>query len=129
MANRPLLLSIICILTWASAIFSIAMVLSVLLGWLPALGIQISYPLSLLGRSGIYYLILILEIAAIAITFGLWRLQRWAWKPAIGLATFGVFFGFQIGSWLTGLVNLLVVLYYFSLRPIFEEKPKRKKNS
>jgi uncharacterized membrane protein (DUF2068 family) len=116
MADRPLGVTIICILQFIAAIILIA------LGAIFTLILAILVPL--LAILGVF--ILVLGIISFIVTFGLWNLKNWAFWLTIIVNVISIVTGIATGvyagdpSAFTGIIiPLIVVIYLFTVREHF----------
>ncbi len=116
MVDRPLGVTIICILSWIGAIALIA------IGALFVLGGLIIFPL--LAVIGAVFLII--GIVSFLVTFALWNLKMWAWWLIVILNVLSIVSG--IGSAVAYgdfspiygiIIPVIIVIYLFTVRDHF----------
>ncbi|MFX1519636.1 MAG: hypothetical protein ACFFCD_06930 [Promethearchaeota archaeon] len=110
MADRPIGVTIICILQWIGAIVLIA------LGALAAIaGLAGGYGWAFIAGA----IMLILGIIMFFITFGLWQLKKWAWWITIILNVISIIFSAAGGAFFGVIIPLIVLIYLIIVREHF----------
>jgi lysylphosphatidylglycerol synthetase-like protein (DUF2156 family) len=110
MADRPIGVTILCILSWIGAIVLIAFGAIAAIagagggwGWLMLSGVAM----------------LILGIVLFLITFGLWQLKKWAWWIAIILFIISIVFGVVGAAYFGVIIPVICLIYLIIVREHF----------
>lgn len=118
----PIDVKIVAILLVLNSIINLALVVAVLLGIIPRLGVVMRPPLSYIGRYGFYALTILLQSLQMWVGLGLWKRKRSALKLGIAIAAGNIVLFYFTNLWGNIPINAILAayfLYLYSKRPDF----------
>lgn len=106
---------IVAILLVINSVVNLALVVLVLMGIIPRLGIGMKPPLSYIGRYGFYALLVLLHSLMLWVCLGLWKRKRNAAKLGAILAVAGIALFYFTNVWTSMPMNAILAAYFMYL--------------
>ncbi len=119
----PFDVKIIAFLLVLNAIINISLVLAVLLGIIPQLGVVMRPPLSYIGKYGFYALTVFWQSLQLWVGLGIWGGKRTAARLGVFLAAGSVLLFYFTNRWVNLPINAFLAAYFLYLleRPGFSK--------